>query len=123
MTEAQSTTDSPNPLIFAGKVNGTPVFNAAGERIGHIQDLAIGKMTGQVAYAILSFGGFLGIGEKHHPVPWSILTYDPVNHGYIVPRDKEQLRLAPSYDLRELADLGDLDERRKTIAEHWGPFI
>jgi len=52
------------------------VFNTAGERIGHVEDLSIHKVSGQVVYALMSFGGFLGIGEQIHPLPWSVLDYN-----------------------------------------------
>jgi sporulation protein YlmC with PRC-barrel domain len=118
MTMIQPSIESPTRLIFAGTVDGTPVFSAHGERVGHVEDLAIDKISGQVAYAILSVGGFLGMGEKRHPVPWTILTYDVIKNGYVVALDMEQLRRAPAYDRVDLADIGN-----KTIADHWGPFI
>ncbi len=114
------TSASSSPLIFASKVNGAPVFNTSGERVGHIQDVAIGKMSGQVAYAVLSSGGFLGAGERRYPVPWRILTFDPTRNGYIAAIDKEQLKTAPSY---AMDDLGDVGEQQESWLEHWGPFI
>ena len=68
--------DETHRLISAEKVQGTPVYNAQGEKLGTIEDVMIDKITGKVAYAILSMGGFLGIGERHHPLPWNVLTYD-----------------------------------------------
>ncbi|SDD06362.1 PRC-barrel domain-containing protein [Sphingomonas sp. YR710] len=93
-------------LILGSRVNNTPVFNKAGERIGHVDDLSIEKASGKVIYAIMSFGGFLGIGEKFHPLPWPMLDYDPERGGYVVPLDKATLADAPYYDRYELADLG-----------------
>ena len=61
-----------HPLIPADRVNGTDVVNQAGEKLGKIEDVAIDKVSGDVAYAILSFGGVLGIGAKYYPVPWKI---------------------------------------------------
>jgi hypothetical protein len=109
-------------LIFSSKVRHTPVLSPAGERIGHVEDLAIEKVGGKVAYAILSFGGFLGIGEKFHPVPWSILTYDTVRGGYSTPLDRAQLEAAPAYALAELADIGDTERYRETIYSYYGTF-
>lgn len=115
--------NSPHRMIFASKVNGTPVFNADGERIGHIEDVAIGKIDGKVGYAILSFGGFLGIGEKFHPLPWSVLTYDTDKNGYLVSLSKEELTNAPAYSKDELADIGDTDERyRERIYGYYGAY-
>lgn len=109
-------------LIFASKVRHTPVFGQGGERIGHVEDLALEKVGGRVAYAILSFGGFLGIGEKYHPLPWSVLTYDTQLGGYVVPLDKDQLKGAPSYELTELGDLGESERYREAIYAYYGPF-
>lgn len=126
MTTANPVTppvDAPQRFILASKVNGTPVFNTADERVGHIEDVAIGKLDGKIGYAILSFGGFLGIGEKYHPIPWRVLTYDTDRNGYVISLDKQQLQLAPNYSKEELADIGDTDERfRDTIYTYYGPF-
>lgn len=95
-----------HPLIFASRVDGTPVFDSAGEKIGHVLDISIEKVSGKAVYGILSFGGFLGIGEKYHPLPWSILTYEPEKGGFVVPLDKKALEAAPYYDRSELDKLG-----------------
>lgn len=84
-------------LINAEKVNGTDVYNVAGEKLGTIEDLVLDKISGRVMYAVLSFGGFLGLGDKHHPLPWSALKYDTRKGGYMVDLDKERLRDAPAY--------------------------
>ena len=69
-------TDETDRLIASDKVEGTAVYNRQGERLGTVYNLMIDKYTGQVAYAVMSFGGFLGIGESYHPLPWRVLTYD-----------------------------------------------
>ena len=84
-------------LIAADKVQGTDVFNNGGDRLDSVHDLMIDKQTGQVAYAILSFGGFLGVGSSYHPLPWSLLRYDTNLGGYAVEIDASQLQSAPSY--------------------------
>ena len=91
-----------DPLISAGKVQGTTVYNMEGERLGHVEDIMLHKMSGQVAFAVMSFGGFLGMGGKYTPLPWSVLTYDTRRNGYVVPLGKEQLQSAPAYDKEEL---------------------
>jgi hypothetical protein len=96
-------------LIMAHRVNGTPVFNQTGERIGHIEDLSIDKRSGQVVYALLSFGGFLGIGEKFHPLPWAVLDYDVGKGGFVVPIAKDELQKAPNYSKDELRAFGGED--------------
>src|SRR5271157_4713362 len=65
-------------LIAASKVNGTTVYNRAGEKLGSIYDVMLAKGSGKAEYAVMSFGGFLGIGDRYHPLPWDALTYDPV---------------------------------------------
>ena len=93
-----------NPLISASKVQGTAVYNLEGDRLGHVEDVMLHKLSGQVAFAVLSFGGFLGIGEKFNPLPWSVLTYDTAKGGYVVPLSKDQLQRAPAYDREELTN-------------------
>lgn len=94
-------------LIPTSVVNGTPVNDASGEKIGAIDDIVLDKKTGRVVYALMSFGGFLGLGEKLHPIPWEKLTYDEENGGYSVDLDKEMLESAPSFDPGATIDWGD----------------
>jgi sporulation protein YlmC with PRC-barrel domain len=91
-------------MIAASKVNGTKVYNNAGEALGSIYDLMLDKQSGQVNYAIMSFGGFLGIGEKYHPLPWSELSYSIANDGYVVNLDKRTLENAPSFGTGDVPD-------------------
>ncbi|PAY09614.1 hypothetical protein CK489_03185 [Bradyrhizobium sp. UFLA03-84] len=72
-TAARGTTSS---LIASDRVEGTAVYDASGKRIAKIEQLVIDKAGGRVAYAVLSFGGFLGIGADHYPIPWSMLDFD-----------------------------------------------
>ncbi len=90
-------TDETGSLIAASKVNGTSVYNTQGESLGSIYDVMIDKISGQVSYAVMSFGGFLGLGEDYHPLPWSMLHYDTNQGGYVVNLDKESLEGAPTY--------------------------
>jgi hypothetical protein len=83
-------------LIAADKVEGTAVYNTRGEKLGSIERVMIDKVSGRVAYAVMSFGGFLGIGDRHHPLPWSVLRYDPSNDGYVVNLDKKVLESGPT---------------------------
>lgn len=92
-------TQDRSTFIASDRVEGTAVFNSAGERLGSISRLMIGKTNGQVECAVLSFGGFLGIGNDHYPLPWRMLSYDLDKGGYVVDLDKDQLKDAPSYDL------------------------
>lgn len=100
----QVATDETHRLIAATKVNGTSVRNSAGESLGSIYDVMIDKQSGKVEYAIMSFGGFLGMGEHYHPLPWSLLKYDPRNDAYIVNLTKDRLQGAPAYTSTETPD-------------------
>lgn len=84
-------------LIASDKVEGTKVYDPNGEHIGSIERILVEKRGGKVSYAVLSFGGFLGIGHDHYPLPWSKLEYDQNLGGYRVDITKEQLEGAPKY--------------------------
>jgi len=90
--------DETAALISADKVQGTAVYNAEGDKLGSVDDVMLDKMSGNVAYAVMSFGGFLGMGEKHHPLPWNMLTYSTTHDGYVVNLSKQQLEEAPTFD-------------------------
>ena len=93
MAEARETFD----LIGSDKVEGTSVYGAKDEKIGSIERVMINKRSGKVAYAVLGFGGFLGMGEDHYPIPWSTLTYDTRLGGYRTNISEQQLKGAPKY--------------------------
>ncbi len=84
-------------VISSEKVIGTSVYNAKGDKLGSIDDVMIDKTSGQVRYAVLEFGGFLGMGTDRYPLPWSKLKYDTQQDGYVIPMTKEQLEAAPKY--------------------------
>ncbi len=100
--------------ILASKVKGTAVFNTAGEKIGHVEDIMLEKTTNAILFAVLGFGGLLGIGEKYHPVPWSELNYDTVVGGYVVPMTTEALERAPTFDLNDLSKGNGTIQRQAT---------
>lgn len=93
--------DETGNLISSDKVEGTAVYSTDGEKLGSIDHLMIGKRSGRVEYSVMSFGGFLGIGERYHPVPWDALDYDVQRGGYVVNIDKSRLHDAPSYARNE----------------------
>ena len=93
--------DETDRLIASDKVEGTEVFSRSGDRIGSIYNFMVDKVTGQVSYVVMSFGGFLGLGERFYPLPWKTLTYDPQRGGYVIDVDREQLERAPSYAASE----------------------
>jgi sporulation protein YlmC with PRC-barrel domain len=84
-------------VISSDKVEGTTVYNTAGEKLGSIDDLMIDKRSGQIRYAVLEFGGFLGMGTDRYPIPWKVLHYSNDKRGYTVPIDKAVLEQAPKY--------------------------
>lgn len=110
-----------HPLIPAGRVSGTAVYNTEGDKLGVVDDVAIDKLSGRVAYAILSFGGFLGMGERRHPAPWDLLTYDVAKHGYVIPLSKVDLENAPSFEPHELSGWDDT-HTRKSIYDYYAPY-
>jgi hypothetical protein len=93
--------DETEQLIASNKVEGTSVFNVDREKLGTIYNVMIDKVTGQVEYAVLQFGGFLGMGSEYYPVPWTILEYDEEVEGYMIDVDKEFLETAPKYAANE----------------------
>lgn len=107
-----------NDCISSDKVEGTSVYNQSGDKLGSIDDLVIDKVSGQVRYAVLEFGGFLGMGTDRYPLPWSMLKYDSAKEGYVVPVDKAQLANAPHYPDGEMpAYTSDYGRR---VNNHYG---
>jgi len=97
-------------LISADKVKGTAVHNPAGDSLGSIESIMIDKPSGKVAYAVLAFGGILGMGKDRRALPWNLLTYDTAQETYVVSLDPEILRGGPAYDE---ADWDDRDWDRE----------
>lgn len=97
----ENAVDYRHELISSRRVEGTPVYSRSGERLGSIHSVMIGKRDGKVAYAVLSFGGFLNLGSKVHPVPWEVLTYDVDLDSYVVDISREELVNAPMLTLDE----------------------
>lgn len=106
-------------LIGSDKVEGTAVYRSDGTKIGRIERVMIEKVSGEVAYAIMSFGGFMGIGEDYYPLPWSALTYNPELDGYEVNVSEEQLKGAPRFTQHETWDWSSPD-RAKTLHDYYG---
>jgi len=97
MSDLRDPSDTGGSLIAASKVNGTTVCNRSGEKLGSVYDVMLDKHTGTAEYAIMSFGGFLGIGDSYHPLPWQSLTYSERDGGYVVDVDRSRLEAAPAY--------------------------
>lgn len=118
VTTSNAATDETDRLISSEKVEGTAVYDRRGERLGTINHVMVDKYTGQVAYAVMSFGGFLGIGEQYHPLPWKVLTYDTRLGGYVVDLDRSRLERAPSYTPRDTPNWSDRSYTGR-IDEYW----
>jgi sporulation protein YlmC with PRC-barrel domain len=84
-------------LIASDKVEGTRVYSRDGERLGTVENFMVDKRSGRVEYAVLSFGGAMGIGDRHYPIPWQMLTYEEDRGGYVVDLTPRDLERAPSH--------------------------
>jgi sporulation protein YlmC with PRC-barrel domain len=89
----------PGPLLMgADTLIGNDVYNSANESLGSIKELMIEMSTGKISYAVLSFGGFLGVGDRLFAVPWQALKLDTTNKRFTLNASKEQLKNAPGFD-------------------------
>ncbi len=103
-------------MISSADVNGTDVYSPAGDHLGKISHLMIDRHSGNIAYAVMSFGGFLGLGSSEHPIPWKKLRYDARLGGYVTDITKDQLERAP----RAGANWFDDPEYGRRSYEHYG---
>ena len=101
LLDKEQVIDPAHELISSRRVEGTEVWNRTDGKLGTIHSVMIEKRTGKIAYALLSFGGFLGIAGRVHPIPWDMLRYDPEFDAYMVDITEEQLRNAPTLQLDE----------------------
>ena len=98
--------DGPGPaLMGADTLIGDDVYNHSDEELGDIKEIMLDMRTGQIAYAVLSFGGIMGMGDKLFAVPWDSLTLDTVNKRFLLDVDKEQLKNAPGFDKDNWPDM------------------
>ena len=93
--------DETSRLIASNKVEGTAVYGREGERLGTIYNFMVDKYSGQVEYAVMRYGGFLGMGQRYYPLPWRILTYDTREGGYRIDLTDRDMQRAPSFDRNE----------------------
>lgn len=122
--EAKKSVDSPHELIGSDRVEGTRVYRSNGDKIGHIERIMIDKRTGQTAYAVMNFGGFLGLGAESYPLPWSLLVYNSKLGGYEVNVTDQQLKDAPRLAQHDNLDLGDRESDLRMydyygVAPYW----
>lgn len=106
-------------LIGSDKVEGTAVFGADDNKIGSIERVMIDKISGRVSYAVLGFGGFLGLGNDHYPLPWQSLKYDTALGGYRTGVTETQLRGAPKYQGDTDWNWGD-PSRNRELNDYYG---
>lgn len=108
MYKNQQQQDGPGPrLMGADTLIGNEVRNHKDEDLGDIKEIMLDTQTGEVCYAVLSFGGFLTIGEKLFAVPWDALTLDPVNKCFVLNEEKERLKNAPGFDQDNWPNMAD----------------
>ena len=113
----QSATMTGKPLIESDRVEGATVYDQQGNNVGSIKRLMIEKLSGRVAYAVMSFGGFLGMGAEEHAIPWSKLTYDALLRGYRTDITNEQLRNAPDFNRGDEFDWPE--QERERLHRYW----
>lgn len=109
-------------LIASDKVEGTPVYRSNGEQVGKIERVMIDKRGGKVSFAVMSFGGFLGMGEDYYPLPWSVLTYNERLGGYEVNITEQQLKGAPHYSQHQSWDWSDQSKARQLNDYYGSPY-
>ena len=105
-------------LIGSDKVDGTAVYGADDRKIGSVQRVMLDKISGKVAYAVISFGGFLGMGEDYYPMPWANLKYDTQLGGYRVGITEQQLKSAPKFNRNTDWDWSDRS-RDRTVYDYY----
>lgn len=109
------------PLIASDRVEGTSVYNDAGENIGRIERVMIDKRSGKVAYAVMSFGGFLGLGGEYYPVPWQKLSYNSKLGGYQLGVSADDLRNSP-LKLESEDQMPEEAQERALFSYYGAPF-
>lgn len=107
------------PLIESDRVEGTTVYDSAGRDIGSIKRIMIEKLSGKSVYAVMSFGGFLGMGAEEHTIPWNKLNYDTSLGGYRVDITEQQVRGAPTFYREPDYDWTD-KKRERELNDYWG---
>ena len=118
MANTATTAMTGKPCIESDRVEGTTVYDVKGNNIGSIKRLMIEKISGRVAYAVVSFGGFLGMGAEDYTLPWNKLTYDTGLGGYRTDITEDQLRKAPAFSRERDFDWSDRDRERE-LHDYW----
>ncbi|MGI8704861.1 MAG: PRC-barrel domain-containing protein [Sphingomicrobium sp.] len=116
-------TDENMRLIASNKVEGTPVVDKKGSRIGAIDNFMVDKYTGRVAYAVMTFGGTFGFGSSLFPLPWPLLDYDEEKGGYVLDITKEELADAPRFEPNDDPEFDPATRRRVILFYSPKPVI
>lgn len=116
-----TTTSGHTQAIRAKKVIGTNVKDPSGQKIGEIEDIMLDKTSNNIMFAVIGFGGFLGMSEKYHPIPWSSLKYNDDEGSYVVNYTRSQLEAAPAASIDELSRDDGLLFRERTYAYYKAP--
>lgn len=123
MSQKSIKKDDPNQkfrrVMAASTLDGDSVKNRQGEDLGKVEDIMIDVPTGRVAYAVLSFGGFLGMGSKLFAIPWTTMTLDEDEKCFVLDVDKEVLKSAPGFDKDNWPDMADTAWRSR-IYSYYG---
>lgn len=113
--------DRPGPMVIsASTLIGTDVFNQKGEDLGNLKEIMLDTHSGNVCYAVLSFGGFLGMGDKLFAVPWSALTLDTTNQRFVLDVELDRFKNAPGFDKDHWPNMAD-DSWAQSIHSYWTP--
>ena len=112
------TANADSAAIPVKKVLDKKIKDLSGNTIGEVEDIVLDKFSSNIMFAVVGFGGFLGIGEKYHPLPWSMLNYDDSDGNYIVNLSRDQLQSAPAYSIDELTT-GDGEAYRAKAFEFY----
>jgi len=116
---ASSTTAPHKSLIESNRVEGAKVFDAHGTRIGKIDHLILEKQSGKAVYAVMTFGGFVGLSRHTHLIPWEKLRYDVAKHGYVTEITEAELANAPDADLDEDFFLDGQRRKEREVRDYW----
>jgi sporulation protein YlmC with PRC-barrel domain len=114
-----TTSSGHTSAIRAKKVIGSNVTDLAGKKIGQVEDVVLDKESNSILFAVVGFGGFLGVNEKYHPIPWSSLDYDPGKDAYVVEYTKDQLKAAPAGSIEELTRNDGGTAYRERVFEYY----
>jgi len=121
-SEMATTGQVTSRLLSASTLAADDVYNPKGEKLGSIKELMLNINSGRVCYAVLSFGGFLSLGEKLFAVPWNALTVDTDNQRFVMDTNEERLQTAPGFDANNWPNMAD-STWEKNINAYYGTAI